>query len=122
MGFRQWLAERAKLVPVNLAAAAIGEWIRDRGVTPEDLARAAQEDRPLILEGLREVSREDLAAARAIFAGFAREASERDYLRILQVLEWHFPDHVRAISPQHLDWYRRQMDEARRWLDGSAAG
>lgn len=120
MDLRSWLQQRSKSIPVNLAAAAIAEWIRSAGITVEALREAAEENRPLLLEGLRQVSRQDLAAARAMFGRFASEATERDYLRILAVLEWTYPQHVRAISPQYLDWYRRQLDEARRWLNGSA--
>jgi len=121
VGFRQWLADRARMVPVNIAAAAIGEWLASEGVTPDQLREAAESGRPLLLEGLKQVSREDLSAARAVFGRFAHGATERDYLRILEILEWTYPQHVAAISPRHLGWYRAQLDEARRWLDGSGA-
>jgi hypothetical protein len=109
-----------------MAAAFLSSWLDGWGrmeasISPQDLERAALARRPMMLEALSTLNRGQAAAARAGLARFAAGMEHQDYLEILRILEWERRDHVQVLAA-HLEWYREQMETARRWLCGTPPG
>lgn len=129
-GLRAWIrgaASRfASNTGVNLAASFLADWFQGFGnpeaaISPQQLEQSAVKGEPLIRQAFTVLSKDQLYLMRAYFGRFAQTMGPAEYLRILETLEWDFPEHVAVLS-RHLDWYGAQLDEARRWLLGIGNG
>jgi hypothetical protein len=95
-------------------------------VSPEELERAAQENRPLLTEALSAVSPAGLATVRSTFGSLGADLRREHpgqghpYMWVLQqaCLSRAHAAHVQVIM-RHLGWYKQQMDQALAWLFGS---
>jgi hypothetical protein len=96
-------------------------------VAPQALERAAVENQPLLMQAVSAAPADGVEMVRRTFASLAADLSREHpgkghpYMWILQqdMLGRQHAAHVQVIM-RHLTWYRRQMDEAVRWLFGSA--